>query len=212
VLDWKGVAARNAGEGLQLVVVSTNYDLAAREPMLVVGVLIRAFMEMHRGYRIARIINEVIGHSAVDVMTKAAVYDVHSTFTEIVPGGGVPSAIGVLTRARAEARRSPLVGMFAYNPPRVLFTRAEQHVLRAALDGAPDDVVSARLGLPVSAVKARWTRIHQRVMKCLPELVGHVRVPQFGDRRGVQTRHLILEYIRENPSELTPYARLAGKC
>ena len=212
VLDWHGLAERNAGRGLQLVVVSTNYDVSAREPVLPLGELIRAYMETHRGYRIARIINEVIGQPAVEVLTMSGAYDVHRTFCCLAPDIPVPSAVGVLTRERAAARRSPIAGMFAYNPPRVPFTAAEQQLLRAGLDGAPDEVVSMRMGIPVSAVKARWTRIYQRVEQCLPDLVEHVRVPHLGDRRGAQIRHVVLEYIRRNPSELTPYQRRAGEC
>jgi len=212
VLDWRGIAERNSGDGLQLVIASASYDVAARDPMLVMGEVIRLSLELHRGYRIARIINEGIGEANAAVLTATGAYDVHRTFPCIAPDLDVPSAVCVLTRERAEARLNPFGGMFAYNPPRAFFTRAEQRLLQAALDGAPDDTISARLGIPVSAVKARWTRIHQRVVKCLPELVEHVRAPHASDRRGAQIRHLVLEYVRQNPSELTPYVRRAGEC
>jgi hypothetical protein len=180
--------------------------------MLVIGEIIRAFIELHRGYRIARIVNEAIGAGGVDLLTLNGDYDVRRHFSHIAPNVALRSAVGVLTRERAEARQSSMLGMFAYKPPQVPFTRAEQHLLRAGLDGAPDEVVAARLGIPISSVKARWTRVYQRVVQCLPNLVEHVRAPHAGDRRGAQIRHLVLEYIRQNPSELTPYQRRAGEC
>jgi hypothetical protein len=212
VLDWRGIAERNAGDGLQLVIVSANYDVAVRDPMLVMGEVIRLFLELHRGYRIARIINEGIGEANASALIEPGVYDVHRMFPRIDPDFPVPSAVCVLTRERVESRLNPFGGMFAYNPPRAFFTRAEQDLLLAALDGAPDDTLSARLGIPLSAVKARWTRIYQRVVKCLPELVEHVRAPHAADRRGAQIRHLVLEYVRRNRSELTPYRRPSRGC
>jgi DNA-binding NarL/FixJ family response regulator len=83
-----------------------------------------------------------------------------------------------MARERAAERKTPILPLFVYNHPRLLFTPAEQEVLRAALDGAPDEIISERLGIPLSATKARWTRIHQRVTKRLPELSGGISVPQ----------------------------------
>ena len=81
-----------------------------------------------------------------------------------------------------------------------------QSLLSVALSGGTDEWLSERLGIPVTAVKSRWIRIQQRTATRLPQLLqevpmGHARV------RGVQTRHIILDYVRRTPSELTPYDR-----
>lgn len=60
------------------------------------------------------------------------------------------------------------------------------------------------MGVPISAVKARWTRIQERFAQYAPEVLTGIPAPR--GSRGVQTRHLILQYIRDHPSELTPFA------
>jgi hypothetical protein len=97
--------------------------------------------------------------------------------------------------------------MFLYSPPRILFTAAEQALLRLSLRGSTDRAMSDDLGIPLTAVKARWNRIHARVMAQLPDLFAGVSLPDRGRTRGTQFRHLILDYVRDNPSELTPHPR-----
>jgi len=90
---------------------------------------------------------------------------------------------------------------------RLFFTTAEQTLLGEALAGFTDETLSGRLAIPLSAVKARWSRIQDRVARTAPELFKDVPVAPDRLGRGVQTRHLILQYVRDHPSELTPYAR-----
>jgi hypothetical protein len=204
VLAIDQIAARNAGGGLQLVVVNTAYDPAASDPDMVLGRMIGAFHETHRGYRLARIVNEVFGGAAMSADATARSYDVRCVFELDTPAGPLRSLVGTLTREQAARWRHPFLAMFAYSPPRLMFTRAEQELLAEALVGATDETLGERLDIPLSAVKARWSRIHGRFARFAPELLHHVALPDHG--RGVQTRHLILHYIRQHPSELTPYA------
>jgi hypothetical protein len=115
-----------------------------------------------------------------------------------------------VTRERAAAIRSPLLAVFAYNPPRLFLTPSERELLSEALSGVTDETLSARLGIPLTAVKARWARIQHRAAEALPALFADVPMPSHGGR-GVRTRHLILDYVRKNPSELTPYAAPRGR-
>jgi hypothetical protein len=204
ILHREQIADRNAHGGLQLVVVSTNYDPAAADLPGVLGLLMHAFQAAHRGYRMERLIMENIGIVAEFALT-IGIADIAGVFDEATNGAKLRSTLSVLTKERALARKSPLLPMFAYNPPRVFFTPAEQELLVAALDGAPDDVISSRLGIPLSATKARWNRIHLRIAARLPGLFDTVPAPKDSVRRGPQTRHLILSFARENPAELTPY-------
>jgi hypothetical protein len=205
VLTIDAIAERNATCGGQLVVVNTGYDTSAFEPHVVLGRLIGAFLDTHRGYRIARIVNEVFGEAAISVVATSGTYEVLRVF-DLLTLGETPlrSLVGALTRNQAAAWMNPLLAMFAYSPPRLLFTRAEQDVLAAALSGATDDTLSAKLQIPVSAVKARWSRIQERTARMAPDILRNVPIPSHHGR-GVQTRHLILQYLREHPAELTPY-------
>jgi hypothetical protein len=206
ILTRQEIGERNAGAGLQLVVLSSNVDATSPDPDSVLGLAMQSFQEIHRGYRTARIINEVFGEYAIEVLVASGCYDVRRT-SGLLPGATVPSVVGTLTREDATARHHPMLPLFVYSPPRIRFTPSEQRLLRAALLGGTDHALSARLGISLSSVKARWTRILQRAGSRVPGLFDHVPMPQRANRRGTQTRHLILGYVRANPSELTPYAR-----
>ena len=205
ILSLDEIADRNAGIGLQLVVLSANFDTTFNDSRSVLGALMTGYLEVHRGYRINRLVQEAIGEPASVVVTQGD-SDVIHVFGAIAPGIPIPSAVVTLNRERAALRRSPFLSLFVYNPPRMMFTRAEQDLLLAALDGAPDDAISRRLGIPLSSVKARWKRIHERAADRVPELFEQTTPHRNDSARGRQSRHLILEYVRQTPSELTPYA------
>jgi hypothetical protein len=205
VLQRRQIAEQNAAGGLQVVVVNCALDPATDDPGTVLGAVIAAFFQVHRGYRIARIINEVFGDISVSIIESSRSYEIRRTFELPVGGAMMRALVGTLTREQAAAWSNPLLAMFAYSPPRLRFTEAEQRLLSEALTGVTDETLSTRLSIPVSAVKARWTRIQARVARLAPALFTNVPdAPPL--RRGVQTRHLILQYVRDHPSELTPYA------
>jgi hypothetical protein len=95
--------------------------------------------------------------------------------------------------------------MFVYSPPVIRFTEAERELLRIAISGGTDEWMSSHLGLSLSAVKARWIRIQERAMRRLPELFAGSPAASRPGRRGAQTRHILLHYVRRMPCELTPY-------
>jgi hypothetical protein len=205
VLQPHQIARRNAAGGLQVVVVNTTIDPASCDPGTVLGAVFAAFFHVHRGYRIARCINEVFGEMAVSIVEASRSYEIRRAFELPVGRSTIRSVVGTVTREQAVAWSNPLLAMFVYSPPRLRFTHAEQRLLSEALAGVTDETLSARLSVPVSAVKARWTRIQERVARLAPELFTSIRETlRIG--RGVQTRHLILQYVRDHPSELTPYA------
>jgi hypothetical protein len=205
-LDEADIARGNAGDGLHLLILQANIDTSTGDGDVLLAQLTRAFYRLHYGYRLARVVADYVGPAAVGV-ARAGEFDVIREFPTIAPGVDIPSALVVLTPAAAAARGSTTIQTFAYNPPRIMFTAREQELLRAALDGAPDDIVAGRLGVGLSSVKARWTRVQQRAMQMAPELFHSVPLPRQPHRRGAQTRHLVLEYVREHRAELTPYLR-----
>jgi hypothetical protein len=93
--------------------------------------------------------------------------------------------------------------MFLYHPPRMLLRSPEQELLLAALVGGTDEALATRLGISLSGVKARWSRIHAKAAKQIAELLPARK--REGAARGGQIKHIILRYVRDNPSELTPY-------
>jgi hypothetical protein len=211
ILDRRRIAEGNSRAGLQLVVLNTNYDPDARHPDIVLGSVMASFQAVHRGYRVARIVNEVHGAEAVDVAVTSRSFEVRQRFVDVGGVKGLSGAVLTLTREQAAEWRNPLLAMFAYSPPRIYFTEPEQHILRLALTGAPDWDIAERLRVPETAVKGRWTRIQERAFGAVPELSAKLASRTTATGRGRQNRHLILEYVRQHPSELTPYLRAAGR-
>jgi DNA-binding CsgD family transcriptional regulator len=204
VLTLDEIARGNRKGGLHLVILNASHDRASPQAPAAFGRMVQAFMDTHRGYRIERMVTEAFIPDAV-LNIESAGSEIVRRFGEIRPGTGLLSAVAVLTRAQAIERKTVLLPAFTYEPPRLHLTPAEQQLLRAALDGETDEGLSRKLGISVSSVKARWTRIQQRIVKHAPELVARVP-PRIGDHRGASFRHLVMDYLRKNPSELTPYA------
>jgi hypothetical protein len=193
----------NARRGLHLLILQANVDDSAGVGEVLRGWLTRAFYRLHDGYRLVRVAGEYVGPMAVGV-TRSGEFELVHEFSSAVTGIDVETALVVLTPERAA---SATMQTFVYSPPTILFTAGEQELLRCALDGAPDDIVARRLGVTLSSVKARWTRVQQRAMQMAPHLFETVPRPKQPHQRGAQTRHLVLEYVRAHPSELTPYLR-----
>lgn len=207
------IAARNADGGLQMLAVNQGGGERATTGGgydAVVAAMVKAFFELHRGYRLARIINEVTQAVSIADVGRSPAFAVRQVFDYATTGGGTAqSLLAAIDRAEALERRSLLMPMFSYTPPTVCFSSAERHLLRVALEGATDRELAERLGIPVSSVKARWKRIQTRVAERAP-----VVLPTRDDRvelttRGAQVRHRILQFVRERPEELTPYRRSA---
>jgi hypothetical protein len=204
VLSLPEIASGNTNEGLQLLVVATNIDPMFKDRSSVLGHIVGSFLDTHAGYRIVRVLNEVFGDCVEDVRM-SGVYDIQTEWDRLANGVCLKGVVGTLTRDQASEQRNPLLPIFLYNPPRIRFNATEQELLRTALDGDPDDELARRLGISLSAVKARWTRIQQRATENMPELFAGVPQGIRHNRRGAQVRHLIVRYVRSNRSELTPY-------
>lgn len=206
ILDYADVARRNAsGQGLQMVVLSVHYRPELGLGQEILGTMIKGFMDVHQGYRLRRVLNEVFGEPAIAAITANGSYEMHEVLEE---GGRVPvlrSELGIVTREHAMKGTVGLLPMFVYAPPVVRYTRPEQEVLRMALSGGTDESLRLKIGTTLSAVKSRWLRIQERTARRLPHLFNEVPHGASHGGRGAQTRHIVLDYVRRHPSELTPY-------
>jgi hypothetical protein len=204
ILDPDAIAAGNATAGLQLAIVMTHIDPEVEDRPSALGALMHAFVQTHAGFRIARVIGEIFGAANIADIRTGGAFEVRSEIPSDPERATPPSVVITLSREEAIAQRSLLLPLFLYNSPRMFFTQGERELLRAALDGDTDEGLADRLGVSVSAVKARWCRIQQRAALRHPDLFAHVANASADRGRGPQVRHLILRYVRANPSELTP--------
>lgn len=202
------IAERNAGGGLQMVAFnqSAAHTLARDVYDAVVPSLVRAFFDLHRGYRLARIINENTHRLSIEDVGQNPAFASRQRLDYVTTGGATAQALlAVIDRSQALERRSLLMPMFAYTPPVVCFTPSERQLLRVAVEGATDRELAERLATPVTSIKARWKRIQARMTERAP-----LTLPTRDDRldlqtRGTQVRHVILEFVRAHPEELTPF-------
>jgi hypothetical protein len=205
ILNEEAIGRRNARAGAQAVVIPHGYDATDTPPHgfeWVLGTGMQAFMDTCRGFNLARLVFGEVGAAAVE---DGGAFRVVGRYTESHPGGAVHTGVFSLTREDALATRNLLLPIFLYTPPVVRFTPSEQQLIRAALDGRTDVELSRSLRLAMTAIKARWNRIRMRFFTRLPD-VDRRALPATGGARGEQARHIILEYVRKNPCELTPYA------
>ena len=163
VLDLEDIGRGNASGGLDLVVCAQGYAMNGADDDdwgVLLGALLQQFHDVHRGFRLRRVVGQVFGTEGADIVVRSGAYpDVRLTRSVDRRGDDVVSALFGLTHEQAIAGCSALLPMFTYFPPRVFFTEPEQAVLREALDGATDVQIAARLGLGLAAVKARLTRV-----------------------------------------------------
>jgi hypothetical protein len=82
---------------------------------------------------------------------------------------GLSSVVATVTQEQAMALGTPLLSMFVYTPPRMVFTELEQDLIRAALGGAPDPMLAEQLEVPLTSIKPRRTRIQQRAFHAVPK-------------------------------------------
>src|SRR5690349_7356004 len=123
----------------------------------------QCFFELHRGFNLARIINEAFGDEAVAVLESVQPATIYRFNVPTRTGETLAAGTWTLSREEAERQAGLILQMFAYHRPYLPFSSGERRVLRAALDGSTDATIAESLGLSVHAVKATWTRVLRRI-------------------------------------------------
>jgi DNA-binding CsgD family transcriptional regulator len=217
VLQGEEVARTNARDGLNVVMCFEGWELdgLSREHVLAVREKqSEAFHLTHAGYRMKEVLADPIDDEEVNWMLDAGArvrrdysryFQKHSAPTRYSPR---PRLVG-LTKEEAWAHPgSYLSSFFVHTPPRFLFNRSEQLLLRHALVGVTSDELAASLSISPWTVKKRWQAIYNRVADVDRELLmppvangAHVTV------RGAERRRHLLQYLRQHPEELRPFSR-----
>jgi hypothetical protein len=94
----------------------------------------------------------------------------------------------------------------SYHKPVIGFTRSEQRLLSASLQGGTDGELSDLLGISLSAVKKMWSAIYVRVQSRKPPNVRIEFDENIEGDRGKEKKQKLLAYLREHPEELRPYS------
>jgi hypothetical protein len=202
LLSRDGIARANAGEGVDIVVLYGSWReevLSPDENAEVRTLLPSSFTELHAGYRIRRIVWETACEREERFAREGGVYRVMGKFPD------VGRVLNIMTPATAVAIPGSLANvLFNYSEPVLRLRETDQQLLLAAQNGATDWELTAKLGLTLTAVKARWRSTFARIAEVKSDLLMDL---ENGKGRGLQKRHRVLAYVRKHPEELRPYTR-----
>jgi hypothetical protein len=215
LLSESQVRDANARGGLNLAVWNTTIGMEDIQRVEVWNELMAAFFKYHRGYLLKELVAQ--GESEADLQA------VRNTGGLLWHGSDgrygdfwdedlnnllrTPHIHG-MTRELALARPGSWIGsLFLYQPPLCGFSRSEQRLLLAALEGGTDENLSDTLAISRDTVKKTWRLIYERVAACLPELVPGNSPTDIGMPRGKDKKQRLLTYLREHPEELRPVSR-----
>lgn len=211
VATYEEVRDANTRGNLQQVVLETSWKHGPLDPAQINEVrvmLAKSYQELYAGYRFSRILTELVderdfwhaqGLRPFQIIDRFEAYRKANPDTSWNPERAL-SAATFETMQTDPA--SVAAGLFHHHTePQFGFTREEQELLEAALEGMDDASASRDLFVGLAAIKRRWQNIFYRVAALMPDLC-----PSDGDgTRGIQKRQRILTYVRNHPEELRPF-------
>lgn len=212
VLSKSQIAYGNFETGLDLVVLCGCWrkGVLNKQQVQETWVLLSsAFLERHRGYRVNRVLSEVIGPEELEFVESGPPWQMVSSFEHSDPKGRLAGRRYLFMLSREQALSSAgsvMAILFQYEKPKLWLQDADQELLAAALGGLTDEELSTKLHLSVGAVKKRWLSLFDRIADRQPDLLGSSDA-KVGKKRGRQKRNHVLEYIRQHPEELRPNIR-----
>lgn len=178
-------------------------DLADPDTVETLGVAMTLFRQAHAGYRLRELYQEGLGPQGDYLRSMGFLPRTRRAQV------GVPELYGL---TRAEASRllpgTPVRDAFQFTPPRFGFTPAERRLLRLAVTQLTDEQIGDELGLSPHAIKKHWRTVHDRAVDAMPQLFGCAAWAE--GTRGPEKRRTLLQYLRQHPEELRPYATAAA--
>jgi hypothetical protein len=218
VLSDKEVRASNSGEGLTELVWETLTSSSFAERSDVYHLMGRAYIEIHRGFRLKEMITSQAESPerlqwAVDA---GGLYwdPKNARYVKSLKKGNEefsqkPHIVGI-TRELELARPGSWVGsLFDYQPPRFSFSAGEQRLLICAISNhaGTNETLAKNLNVSLPTIKKMWLSIYSRVARLAPELTGRDADNGPESKRGVEKRRRLLAYLQEHPEELRPVLR-----
>jgi DNA-binding CsgD family transcriptional regulator len=195
VLSLEHIGFDNAENGLNLLVLAGRCVRGLdAEGILEVQVLLpTAFVELHAGYYVKRILTELVDsqdlhHAVASRLWRLIPYTGNGPFDD--------RHLGLIEAPDVRFRR---------HVPQLSLRPTDQELLVVVLGGATDEEIAIRLHITLSAVKRRWEDIYNRVYSSGIDIGFTVEAQAANGKRGAQKRHVLLAYLRRHPEELRPY-------
>lgn len=216
LLDLRGQAAGNLGDGLDLVVLEMAVDIPDPAPQAyrdVLNMVYSAYLELLRGFRIRSIMTEaseefepLIEGTGLRTVSR---HSLEAGADHIVspPGRSPHRCLFAITREELSSLPASTAAavVMTYATPQLRLTPREQRFLVLALKGLTDNSLAGALGVSPNAVKQTWRRIYAHVLDAMPDLFRDLQGEDAGTRRGGEKRRTVLVHIRNNLQELRPH-------
>jgi DNA-binding CsgD family transcriptional regulator len=223
VLSAKQIREDNSGRGLNLAIWQGTVRPEYAERLDVWNALMAAGVEQHRGYRLKELLvaqAESVEHLLGLRHTGGFFWNgANSRYGDLPQSDlqqliGAPHVLG-MTKEMAVSNglasiTSTIGSLFLYEPPRFGFSRSEQRLLLAALNGRTDQELHEELGVSLATIKKAWRSVYDRVAICEPRLLpGNSPAYDGALERGREKKQRLIAHLREHPEELRPISRKA---
>jgi DNA-binding CsgD family transcriptional regulator len=205
-LDDKALAAANAAGEVAFAVLHYHQrltDLSDPDTLQLLAAAMALFRGAHAGWRLSALYQQGCGPEGEYLLSMGF----RARTLPAEPAG--PVVYGLL---REEAERqlpgTPVRDAFQFVPPLMGFSGSQRRQLRLAVADLTDEQIGDELGLSAHTVKKLWRTIHQRAAERMPDLFEETAAPAAEiATRGPEKRRSLLQYLRQHPEELRPYAR-----
>ncbi len=195
----------NAAATLDHVVMYSSEKLCSlnsNELGLVRNQLARVYLESFVGYRLRRMLHEIVDEYEFEKMKGYRGLRI----VKRLSGPATWTAERALCEATAESFSDDPASMAARPfidrvEPTLNFSPSQKRLLLAALRGAENAELSRYLCRTPAAIKRTWAGIFEKCMRHYPALFPLTE----GSSRGQQKRHKVMAYIREHPEEMRPF-------
>ena len=170
-----------------------------------------AFQAYSRGYHFRELLIEATGEPARDQAIRAGFslrcdYEAfYKAAPPLPPPALRPFLMGVTREEALTADGCLMSYYFVHRKPRLGLTSAQQALLGLCVRQADlsDAELADALGVPLHRVKNLFRAAYQRI-----SCISFDLLPALGDqKRGVEKKRRLLQYLREHPEELRPYKR-----
>ncbi len=205
VLSGRRLERANAGAGLNLVIVQTGWDPSSSTPeerLLIADCLMRSFQEVHRGFKLREMLNEVYGRFECEWCTSGGNWTLRSDYdryfisaSDVYPTEEMHPFLLGATAAEATIG-SFTASMFAHTTPVLRFSGRQRRVLELALRGWVVSQIAARTALNEDSVRNCFRAAYSKAM--LHPAVGGI----FHEDRHKRTT--LMTYLKQHMEELRP--------
>lgn len=170
---------------------------------------IRCYLEAHKGYRLAEIVNECVSKIEAEAFISSGSWIKRSNYESFYrrqagdPPPERPVLVGLTKQEAEETGRmgAATAGLFIWREPRYCFSPEQQKLILLAREHPADKDLAVILGITPDALGRRWDRIFKRVEALQPG-DDPIFSPDFGPS-GKRAR--LLQRLEKEFHELRPH-------